>query len=83
MELISFPTYTCNLDKDINLPSLEVYADKADTLENHEDIDGKVYVQIMQIKRESPLLPCGLHTVSISPSSKEATAMFVNFFLVG
>lgn len=68
--------YTCNLDKDVNLPSLEVYDAKADTVENRDDIVGKVYAQIMQI--ESRLLPCGLHTVGIPPSAEEAIATLVN-----
>mmetsp|Transcript_29214 Transcript_29214/g.41803 ORF Transcript_29214/g.41803 Transcript_29214/m.41803 type:complete len:1425 (-) Transcript_29214:42-4316(-) len=68
--------YTCNLDKDIDLPKLEVYDAKTDTAENRDDIVGKVYSQIMQI--ESRLLPCGLHTVGIPPSAEEAIATLVN-----
>ena len=49
--------YTCNLDKDIDLPELETYDSKNDTAENQDSIVGQVYAQIMQI--ESRLLPCG------------------------
>ena len=48
--------YTCNLDKDIDLPELETYDSKNDTAENRDSIVGQVYAQIMQI--ESRLLPC-------------------------
>jgi len=68
--------YTCNLDKDVNLPELETYDAKNDTQDNRDDIVGKIYSQIMQI--ESRLLPCGLHTVGIPPSADEAIATLVN-----
>jgi magnesium chelatase subunit H len=68
--------FTCNLDKDVELPNLETYDAKADTAANRDDIVGKVYSQIMQI--ESRLLPCGLHTVGIPPSAEEAIATLVN-----
>mmetsp|Transcript_9144 Transcript_9144/g.18367 ORF Transcript_9144/g.18367 Transcript_9144/m.18367 type:complete len:1410 (+) Transcript_9144:239-4468(+) len=69
--------WTCNLDKDISdLPDLETYDAKNDTLERRDDITGKVYTQIMQI--ESRLLPCGLHTVGVPPSADEAVATLVN-----
>ena len=68
--------YTCNLDKDIDLPNLETYDSKADTLENRDNIVGAVYAQIMQI--ESRLLPCGLHTVGVPPTAEEAVATLVN-----
>merc|ERR1711966_39720 len=65
--------WTCNLDKDIeDLPPLEGYDAKNDTLERRDEIAGKVYSQIMQI--ESRLLPCGLHTVGVPPSADEAVA---------
>merc|ERR1712176_974176 len=54
-------SYTCNLDKDLDLPSLETYDAKNDTMENRDSLVGGVYSTIMQI--ESRLLPCGLHTV--------------------
>jgi len=69
-------SYTCNLDKDVNLPDLETYDAKSDTIEGRDDIAGKIYSQIMQI--ESRLLPCGLHTVGIPPSAEEAVATLVN-----
>jgi len=68
--------YTCNLDKDIDLPELETYDSKDDTAENRDSIVGRVYSQIMQI--ESRLLPCGLHTVGIPPTAEEAVATLVN-----
>ncbi len=68
--------FTCNLDKDIDLPALDTYDAKADTLERRDDIVGKVYSQIMQI--ESRLLPCGLHTVGVPPTAEEAIATLVN-----
>merc|ERR1719223_1801703 len=69
--------WTCNLDKDIpELPDLETYDAKDDTLENRDAIVGKVYAQIMQI--ESRLLPCGLHTVGVPPTAEEAVATLVN-----
>merc|ERR1712071_357719 len=68
--------YTCNLDKDVDLPELETYDAKDDTAENRDSIVGKIYSQIMQI--ESRLLPCGLHTVGVPPSAVEAVATLVN-----
>mmetsp|Transcript_46318 Transcript_46318/g.56123 ORF Transcript_46318/g.56123 Transcript_46318/m.56123 type:complete len:1423 (-) Transcript_46318:124-4392(-) len=68
--------YTCNLDKDVDLPELDTYDAKTDTPENRDDIVGKVYAQIMQI--ESRLLPCGLHTVGVPPTAEEAVATLVN-----
>ena len=68
--------YTCNLDKDVDLPKLETYDASADTVENRDDIVGQVYSQIMQI--ESRLLPCGLHTVGVPPTAEEAIATLVN-----
>jgi magnesium chelatase subunit H len=68
--------YSCNLDKDINLPKLETYDAATDTTGNRDDIVGKVYAQIMQI--ESRLLPCGLHTVGVPPTAEEAVATLVN-----
>jgi len=68
--------WTCNLDKDIDLPDLETYDASADSTETRDDLVGKVYAQIMQI--ESRLLPCGLHTVGVPPSAEEAIATLVN-----
>jgi len=68
--------YTCNLDKDVDLPDLEVYDAGSDSVENRDDIVGQVYAQIMQI--ESRLLPCGLHTVGVPPTAEEAIATLVN-----
>jgi len=68
--------YTCNLDKDVDLPALESYDAANDTTEQRDDIVGKVYAQIMQI--ESRLLPCGLHTVGVPPTAEEAVATLVN-----
>merc|ERR1712166_251415 len=69
-------SYTCNLDKDVDLPPLDGYDSKDDTVERRDDIVGQIYAQIMQI--ESRLLPCGLHTVGIPPSADEAVATLVN-----
>ena len=68
--------YTCNLDKDVKLPGLETYDAANDTVENRDDMVGKIYAQIMQI--ESRLLPCGLHTVGVPPTAEEAIATLVN-----
>ena len=68
--------YTCNLDKDVDLPELESYDAANDTPEGRDDIVGQVYAQIMQI--ESRLLPCGLHTVGVPPTAEEAIATLVN-----
>jgi magnesium chelatase subunit H len=68
--------YTVNLDKDIDLPSMETYSAANDTPEGRDSIVGKVYSQIMQI--ESRLLPCGLHTVGVPPTAEEAIATLVN-----
>merc|ERR1711966_249040 len=68
--------YSCNLDKDVDLPELETYDAKADTIENRDSITGKIYSQIMQI--ESRLLPCGLHTVGVPPTAEESVATLVN-----
>merc|ERR1712176_387047 len=68
--------YTCNLDKDADLPDLETYDAKEDTRENRYSITGKIYSQIMQV--ESRLLPCGLHTVGIPPTAEESIATLVN-----
>merc|ERR1719287_288121 len=68
--------YSCNLDKDVDLPELETYDAKADTIENRDSITGKIYSQIMQI--ESRLLPCGLHTVGVPPTAEESIATLVN-----
>ena len=69
-------SYSCNLDKDVDLPDLETYDAANDTPEVRDDIVGKIYAQIMQI--ESRLLPCGLHTVGVPPSAEEAVATLVN-----
>jgi len=69
-------SYTCNLDKDVDLPDMETYDAKSDTPEGRDDIVGQVYAQIMQI--ESRLLPCGLHTVGVPPTAEEAIATLVN-----
>ena len=69
-------SYTCNLDKDVDLPDLETYDASNDTAENRDAIVGGVYAQIMQI--ESRLLPCGLHTVGVPPTAEEAVATLVN-----
>ena len=68
--------YTCNLDKDCKLPSLETYDASKDTPENRDAIVGAIYSQVMQI--ESRLLPCGLHTVGVPPTAEEAIATLVN-----
>jgi magnesium chelatase subunit H len=67
---------TCNLDKDIDdLPDEDVQA-KDLTLEERDNIVGKVYQRLMEI--ESRLLPCGLHTVGVPPTAEEAVATLVN-----
>merc|ERR1719223_2441324 len=69
-------SYTCNLDKDVDLPDLENYNAANDTAERRDEIVGAIYAQIMQI--ESRLLPCGLHTVGVPPTAEEAVATLVN-----
>jgi magnesium chelatase subunit H len=69
-------SYTCNLDKDVDLPDLMDYNAADDTKERRDDIVGQIYAQIMQI--ESRLLPCGLHTVGVPPTADEAVATLVN-----
>jgi len=69
-------SYTCNLDKDVDLPDLETYDASNDSSERRDEIVGQIYAQIMQI--ESRLLPCGLHTVGVPPSAEEAVATLVN-----
>merc|ERR1712127_654596 len=69
-------SYTCNLDKDVDLPDLENYNAANDTAERRDEIVGAIYAQIMQI--ESRLLPCGLHTVGVPPTAEEAIATLVN-----
>lgn len=67
---------TCNLDKDIHdLPS-ETQDAKDFTLDQRDEVVGKVYRRLMEI--ESRLLPCGLHTVGVPPSAEEAIATLVN-----
>jgi len=69
-------SYTCNLDKDVDLPNLDGYEAVNDTKERRDEIVGQIYAQIMQI--ESRLLPCGLHTVGVPPTAEEAIATLVN-----
>lgn len=69
-------SYTCNLDKDVDLPDMETYDAANDTAERRDEIVGAIYAQIMQI--ESRLLPCGLHTVGVPPTAEEAVATLVN-----
>ena len=67
---------TCNLDKDIqDLPS-ETQDAKEFTLDQRDEVVGKVYRRLMEI--ESRLLPCGLHTVGVPPTAEEAIATLVN-----
>jgi magnesium chelatase subunit H len=67
---------TCNLDKDIkDLPELDANT-REFTLEQRDDVVGKVYRRLMEI--ESRLLPCGLHTIGVPPSAEEAIATLVN-----
>ena len=68
--------YTCNLDKDVDLPDMETYDAANDSQDNRDAIVGAIYAQIMQI--ESRLLPCGLHTVGVPPTAEEAIATLVN-----
>ena len=68
--------YTCNLDKDVDLPDMETYDASAASVEDRDNIVGAVYAEIMQI--ESRLLPCGLHTVGVPPTAEEAIATLVN-----
>lgn len=66
----------CNLDKDIkDLPMDDIDA-KQMTLEERDNVIGKVYRRLMEI--ESRLLPCGLHTVGVPPTASEAIATLVN-----
>lgn len=67
---------TCNLDKDIeDLPS-ETDDAKSLSLEERDNVVGKVYRRLMEI--ESRLLPCGLHTIGVPPTAEEAIATLVN-----
>lgn len=44
--------------------------------QERDNVIGKVYRRLMEI--ESRLLPCGLHTVGVPPTSSEAVATLVN-----
>lgn len=44
--------------------------------QERDNIIGKIYRRLMEI--ESRLLPCGLHTVGVPPTSAEAVATLVN-----
>ena len=66
---------TCNLDRDVELPSEEVDSADLDP-EVRDTIVGRVYGKLMEI--ESRLLPCGLHVVGEPPSAEEAIATLVN-----
>ncbi|CAJ1341688.1 unnamed protein product, partial [Effrenium voratum] len=66
----------CNLDKDIdNLPSEEDDMAKV-TMEQRDDVVGKVYRLLMEI--ESRALPMGLHQVGVPPTAAESVATLVN-----
>lgn len=66
----------CNLDKDIDdLPSEEDDMSKV-TMEERDDVVGKVYRLLMEI--ESRALPMGLHQVGVPPSAEESIATLVN-----
>jgi len=67
---------TCNLDKDIKDLPEETANAREFTLEQRDDVVGKVYRRLMEI--ESRLLPCGLHTIGVPPSAEEAIATLVN-----
>ena len=67
--------YSCNLDKDVNLPTEDADA-KEMTQDERDGVVGQVYARIMEI--ESRLLPCGLHTIGEMPSAEEAIATLVN-----
>ena len=67
---------TCNLDKDINDLPQETDDAKEFTIDQRDDVVGKVYRRLMEI--ESRLLPCGLHTIGVPPSAEEAIATLVN-----
>lgn len=45
-------------------------------VQERDNIIGKIYRRLMEI--ESRLLPCGLHTVGVPPTSSEAVATLVN-----
>ena len=66
---------TCNLDRDVALPALEVDTVELEA-EERDNIVGRVYGKLMEI--ESRLLPCGLHVVGEPPSAEEAIATLVN-----
>eukprot|EP00933_Yihiella_yeosuensis_P049027 TRINITY_DN4559_c0_g1_i1.p1 TRINITY_DN4559_c0_g1~~TRINITY_DN4559_c0_g1_i1.p1 ORF type:complete len:1498 (-),score=377.13 TRINITY_DN4559_c0_g1_i1:221-4714(-) len=67
---------TCNLDKDItDLPSEE--DDMAQvTLDERDNIVGKIYRKLMEI--ESRALPMGLHQIGVPPTAEESIATLVN-----
>ena len=76
VDAIVSTAYTCNLDKDVDLPDLATCDASVYTMEQRDTIVGAIYAQIMQI--ESRLLPCGLHTVGVPPTAEEAIATLVN-----
>merc|ERR1719310_1327597 len=60
----------CNLDKDIeDLPSEETDT-KGFTIEERDDVVGKVYRRLMEI--ESRALPMGLHRIGVPPTAEES-----------
>ena len=68
--------HSCNLDKDIqDLPSEDANAATL-TIDERDDVVGKVYRTLMEI--ESRLLPCGMHVIGVPPTANEAVATLVN-----
>jgi len=67
---------TCNLDKDIVDLPLESDDAKNMSLDQRDEVVGKVYRRLMEI--ESRLLPCGLHTVGKPPTAEESIATLVS-----
>lgn len=67
---------TCNLDKDITDLPTESEDAKEFTMEQRDNVVGKIYRCLMDI--ESRLLPCGLHVIGVPPTAEEAIATLVN-----
>merc|ERR1719230_1722286 len=66
----------CNLDKDIEDLPTEEDDMKAVSLEERDNVVGKVYRRLMEI--ESRALPMGLHRIGVPPTAEESIATLVN-----
>jgi len=66
----------CNLDKDIEDLPAEDEDTKGISLQERDEIVGKVYRRLMEI--ESRALPMGLHRIGVPPAAEESVATLVN-----